>query len=181
MAFGARPPNPLVNQSVNSDVLDRFVFASSDMLWGAFFASGNADHLRQLADRLDRLSANVYGSLVTEGGRYHGLVRLQRPHHPLVRQTLEERRKKASRATRAIIDDILEKDLSAVRQKAVYLQREFFTSSDAFPYRPYNGVNQWGISAPTLSLQCCSTPETTPRKPSPRARRGEGHRKSANR
>jgi len=146
LAFDPHRPTVLINP--RSGDSDHLVFVSTDYLWGAFFASGNREYLRLLVDRLAWI-ADHGSAQPLEGADVMVSLAYNAPYHPLVRQTLEESRQKASRATRALIDDLLVNDLPTVRRKA----RGFVDNRTDFPDYPYNSSydHPWGIQGPTLS------------------------------
>ncbi|HWA86580.1 MAG TPA: hypothetical protein VG710_10185 [Opitutus sp.] len=90
--------------------------SETERCWGAFFASGHPGYLRQLVRQLefldheDRESFNL-GVKAMLSLAYHV------PSHPLVRQTLEEARKRAAPQPRRLIDDVLNQDLAAMQKE----------------------------------------------------------------
>lgn len=147
LASDPKRSNVLLNLQATG-ATNGLTFVAPDLLWGGFFATGNPEFLRKLVSRLDYASDDG-GLHLKEAADIMVSFAYNAPHHPLIRQTLEESRKKANRYTRGVIDDVLEKDLVTIRRKAHAL------ASDAYMAPRYHelneGVNPWGISAPTLS------------------------------
>jgi hypothetical protein len=88
----------------------------ADQFMGAFFASGNRAYLQKLVDGLQSLDSARY-SLSRAGAGSMMLLAYNAPHHPLVRQTLEEARTHAGPRTRELVDHLLTNDLAALRKE----------------------------------------------------------------
>jgi hypothetical protein len=88
----------------------------ADMFVGAFFASGNPAYLRKLVDRLESVGSGSNALSRAAAGSMM-LLAYNAPHHPLVRQTLEEARTQAAPRTRELINDILTKNLDTLRKE----------------------------------------------------------------
>jgi len=84
--------------------------------WGAFLASGDTTYLRKLIDQL-RLIDNRFRLLYTTGAQAMVCLALHANEHPLVRSTLETARSEVDPRTRELIDDLLTKDLSAIKHQ----------------------------------------------------------------
>ena len=87
----------------------------ADHFMGAFFASGNPAYLRKLVDRLGSIDSGSYPLSRAAAGSMM-LLAYNAPHHPLVRQTLEEARTQAKPRTRKLINEVLTKDMATLRK-----------------------------------------------------------------
>jgi len=116
--------------------------SADEARWGAFFASGNAAYLRKVVAQLREIDPR--DPTVVSLAPMWSLAR-QAPEHPLVRTTLEAARADADPHTRALIDDLLTKDVEAIRKQVADLA----PSSFAFdPYPSQKGLRDAGYYGP---------------------------------
>lgn len=90
--------------------------AGNDLLWGAFFASGNPAYLRSLAALMPYIDDDTL-PLFWVGATAKWSLARNAAEHPLVRTTLGAYRPEANFRTGQLIDDVLTKDLEAIRSE----------------------------------------------------------------
>ncbi len=101
--------------------------SANDARWGAFFASGNPAYLRKFIAQLHDI--NSLSSDQVALGAMWSLAR-NAPDHPLIHTTLEAARADADPRTRALIDDLLTKNMEGISRELADLGSPGFPQYD---------------------------------------------------
>lgn len=106
--------------------------ANNDRCWGAFFATGNPEHLRRLVARV-HLVSDTDGKNFWIGATAMWSLARNAAEHPAVRSVLEAYRPEADRVTGGLIDSVLRNEPEKVRTwlAAVWKSRTGASQSSA--------------------------------------------------
>jgi hypothetical protein len=93
--------------------------SDNEILWGAFFASGNPAYVRKIAAELRYLDGGRgwRPGYVSAGFAAAMTLASNHPQHPLVRATLEEMQRDADPVARQWMDHLLTKDRAGIQEE----------------------------------------------------------------
>jgi len=98
--------------------------SSNDILWGAFFASGDQEYLTQVMRQLSHMAERKDLSLFLTGAPAKWSLASNAEDHPAVKAAIEKARAKATSRQRDELDDVLTKSPAQLQEEAVSILRE---------------------------------------------------------
>ena len=117
--------------------LPRPLLLTSELYWGAFFASGNPAYVKKLVEVAGFASEQNDAFTWAAGSRTKFMLARNSRQHAVLRSILEDERRTADRATRDLIYDILKRDPERMQQEMfAFRDRQFRSGKWKRPAKP---------------------------------------------